>query len=327
MEYRRMGRTGLRVSAFCLGTMTFGSQTGRDEAFAIMDTSADAGVNFFDTADAYPNFTEDYGTTEEIVGGWLRQRPRDSIVLATKCQQPVGTGPNDQGLSRGHVLDAVEKSLRRLQTDYIDLYQVHFPDPETPIEETMQALEDLVRSGKVRYVGASNYRAWEMARALNASDRLGIGRYECAQERYNLLYRDIEPDLLPLCRAEGLGVIAYNPLAGGLLTGKYQSPEDRRPGTRFTFDISGPIYLDRYWHDEHFREIERLAAYFNERGLDMKSAAIAWVLKQAGVTSAIVGASTRDQISETLRYAEAELTDDDLTFCDEAWFGLRRRRA
>ena len=165
MEYRYMGKSGLRVSEFCLGTMTFGSQTTRESAFEIMDIAYDAGVNFIDTADSYPNFTTEYGITEEIVGDWLGRHSRDSIVLATKCQNPVGSGPNDQGLSRSHIHDAVDKSLRRLKTDYIDLYQSHFPDPGTPIDETMLAFDDLIRAGKVRYIGSSNYRTWEMAQS------------------------------------------------------------------------------------------------------------------------------------------------------------------
>ena len=203
MEYRRLGRTGLRVSEICLGTMVFGHQTDKAEAFAIMDAAADAGVTFFDTSDAYPIGTAAVAITEEIVGEWLAQRPRDSIVLATKCFFSMGSDPNAGGLSRLHILQAVDASLRRLRTDYIDLYQTHAPDPATPIEETMQALDDLVRWGKVRYVGASNYAAWQLAGSLLASDRSGVGRYQCLQPRYNLLHREIEQDLLPSAARKG----------------------------------------------------------------------------------------------------------------------------
>lgn len=326
MKYRRMGQTGLRVSEFCLGTMTFGYQTEKDEAFAIMDTAADAGVNFVDTSNVYPLGSPDVGTTEEIVGEWLSQRPRDSVVLATKCRSPMGDGPNEQGLSRAHIFDSVEASLRRLKTDYIDLYQTHHSDSSTPIEETMQALDDLVRAGKVRYIGASNYEGWELARSFLASDRLRLTRYQCLQPRYNMLYRHLEDDLLPLCRSEGVGVIAYNPLAGGLLTGKYESTDDLREDTRFMLGSAASRYQDRYWHDEQFREVERLTAYFKDRDIPLTLAAIAWTLAQEGITSAIVGASRREQIEETLKYGDVELTDDDFAFCDEAWYNLPRVR-
>ena len=189
MKYRRLGRTGLRVSAICMGTMTFGYQTDRDEAHRILDTAADGGVTFYDCADVYPVGSPDVGTSEEILGEWLARRPRESIVLATKCSAPVGPGVNDRGNSRAHILNAVDASLRRLGTDYIDVYQLHGPDPRTPIEETLQALDDLVRWGKVRYIGSSNFRAWQLGLSLGASDRLGLTRIDCEQPRYNLLYR------------------------------------------------------------------------------------------------------------------------------------------
>ena len=258
MEYRRMGRTGLRVSTICLGTMTFGFQTEEQAALRIMDSAWDAGVNFLDTSDVYPMGSEATGTTEDIVGTWLARMPRDRVVLATKCRGATGPGPNDVGLSRQHILSAVDASLKRLGTDYIDLYQTHFPDPDTPIDETLRALDDLVRSGKVRYIGCSNYQAWELARALGTSERLGIARYDCDQPRYNILYREIENELLPLCREEGVGIIAYNPLAGGMLTGKYAGTEDLREQTRFTLGNAGPRYRARYWDEVQFREVERL---------------------------------------------------------------------
>src|SRR5436190_2151226 len=223
MKLRRLGRTGLKVSEICLGTMTFGHQCDEETSFAIMNKAADQGVYFIDTADVYPvpPSPETAGRTEEIVGNWL-QGQRHRYVLATKCRMRVGTEPNDEGLSRRHILQAVEDSLRRLHTDYIDLYQPHSPDPETPLDETMRALEDLVRQGKVRYVGCSNYPAWQVALALGISTRLNLARLDCVQPRYNLLYREIESELLPLCRDQGLGVIAYNPLAGGFLAKRYR---------------------------------------------------------------------------------------------------------
>ncbi len=326
MEYRRMGRTGLRVSTICLGTMTFGFQTDQPTALRILDTAWEAGVNFLDTSDVYPLGSDDTGTTEEIIGSWLKRMPRDRVVVATKARGATGPGPNDVGLSREHILSAVDASLARLGTDYIDLYQTHFPDPDTPIEETMRALEDLVRWGKVRYLGCSNYQAWELAQALAVSERLGIGRYDCDQPRYNILYRESENELLPLCRAEGVGIIAYNPLAGGFLTGKYEGSEDLRENTRFTLGSAGPRYRARYWEEAQFREIERLRTYFGGRGISMTHAAVAWVIAQEGVTSAIVGASGPDQIADSVGGAELTLSEEDLAFCDESWFNLPRKR-
>src|SRR5436305_712555 len=218
MQTRRMGRTGLKVSEICLGTMTFGHQCDEEASFAIMNKAADRGVFFIDTADVYPvpPSPETAGRTEEIVVHWLKGQ-REQYMLATRCRMRVGTGANDEGLSRRHIFDACEQSLRRLQTDYIDLYQPHMPDPETPPEETLRALEDLVRQGKVRYLGCSNFPAWQVALALGISERHGWARYDCVQPRYNLLYREIEAELLPLCGDQGIGVIAYNPLAGGFL--------------------------------------------------------------------------------------------------------------
>ncbi len=327
MHYRRLGRTGLRVSAFCVGTSNFGYQTEKAEAFAILGAAAEAGVNFVDTADMYPGGTDTVGVTEEIVGEWLAQRPRDTIVLASKCWGETGSGPNDRGLSRAHILNAVEASLRRLGTDYIDLYHAHFPDPNTPIDETLQAFDDLIRWGKVRYVGASNFHAWELAAALRASDRLGSAQFVCNQQRYSVLYREIEDEVLPLCRHEGLGVTVYNPLAGGLLSGKYQSTDDLREGTRFTLGNVAAGYQERYWDDEHFREVRRLKDYFAEQGVALAHAAIAWTLAQDGITSAIVGASRREQIEDSLKAGAVELSQADLAFCDDAWYHLPRRRA
>ena len=234
MKQRRMGRTGLKVSEICLGTMTFAGQCDEATSFRILDVAAERGVTFLDTADAYPipPEPETAGRTEEVIGRWLAAAPgrRHEFVLATKCRIRVGHGPNDQGLSRRHILAACEASLRRLRTDYIDLYQAHLPDPETPIDETLRAFDDLVRPGKVRYVGCSNYPAWQLALALGTSERTGWARYDCIQPRYNVLYREIETELLPLCRDQGVGVIVYNPLAGGLLTGKHSPRQATRAG-------------------------------------------------------------------------------------------------
>src|ERR1700676_570323 len=259
MNIRRMGRTGLKVSEVCLGTMRFGPRGDEAPAFAILDRAADAGVTFIDSADVYPvpPSPETAGRTEEIIGNWL-QGKRDRFVLATKCRMRVGHGPTDEGLSRRHILKAVEDSLRRLHTDYIDLYQAHSPDPETPLEETLRALDDLVRQGKVRYLGCSNYPAWQVALAIGISATHDWARFDCVQPRYNLLYREVEAELLPLCRDQGLGVIAYNPLAGGFLTGKYKPSEPAPVGTRFTLGKTGDLYRERYWQQAQFEAVEQL---------------------------------------------------------------------
>jgi aryl-alcohol dehydrogenase-like predicted oxidoreductase len=326
MHIRRLGQTGLKVSAVCLGTMTFGRQADEATSFAILDKATAAGVNFLDTADAYPVPPDPAtaGRTEEIIGRWLKGR-RDRFVLATKCRIRVGTAPNDEGLSRRHVLRAVEDSLRRLGTDYIDLYQAHSPDPDTPLEETLRAFDDLVRSGKVRYVGCSNYPAWQVALALGASAAHGWARFDCVQPRYNLLYRDIEAELLPLCRHTGLGVIAYNPLAGGFLSGKYRSLEAPPPGTRFSLGKTGELYRERYWQQAQLEAVERLRKFFEPRGRSLVTVAIAWVMRQPGVTSAIVGASRPEQLDASLAAADVSLDPEENDACDAAWYSLPRQ--
>src|SRR5258708_4003405 len=232
MKSKRMGRTGLQVSEICLGTMTFGNQCDEPTSHAIMEKAFERGVTFFDTADVYPvgSTPEMVGRTEKYVGSWLRTGKREQIVLATKFNGKMGDGPNEKGGSRKHIVQAVEASLRRLKTDYIDLYQMHAPDPETPLDEPLRALDDLVRSGKVLYIGCSNYPAWLLTKALWTSDTLGLARFDCVQPRYNLLFRHIEAELLPLAVDQGIGVISYNPLAGGGLTGG--PPPEQAPGER-----------------------------------------------------------------------------------------------
>jgi aryl-alcohol dehydrogenase-like predicted oxidoreductase len=325
MKTRRMGQTGLKVSELCLGTMTFGHQADERTSFAILDRAAEAGVSFLDTADCYPvpPTPETAGRTEEIVGKWLAGK-RDRFVVATKCRVRTGTGPNDEGLSRRHILRSVEDSLRRLGTDWIDLYQAHSPDPETPLEESLRAFDDLVRQGKVRYVGCSNYPAWQVALGLGTSDRLGLERFDCVQPRYNLLHRDIEAELLPLCRDQGVGVIAYNPLAGGFLSGKYASLEQVPPGTRFSLGKTGDLYRERYWHKAQHEAVKQLKRHFDAKGTPLVRVAIAWVLAQPGVTSAILGASRPEQLADSLAGAETALDEQDREVCDLAWYSLPR---
>ena len=325
MKTVRMGRTGLRVSEICLGTMTFGYQCDEKTSFAIMNKAAEHGVNFIDTADVYPvpPSVKTAGRTEEIVGRWLKGQ-RDRYVLATKCRMKVGPGPNDEGLSRRHIIQAVDDSLRRLQTNYIDLYQPHAFDAETPIEETLRALDDLVRQGKIRYLGCSNYSAWQVALALGVSAAHDWARFDCVQPRYNLLFRDIEAELLPLCRDQGVGVIAYNPLAGGFLTGKYQSLEAPPEKTRFSLGKTGDLYRERYWQQAQLEAVQQLQQYFQPRGKALIQVAIAWVLAQPGITSAIVGASKPDQLDGSLGAVNLTLDADENDVCNRAWYHLPR---
>jgi len=325
LKIKRLGRTGLKVTEVCLGTMTFGYQCDEQTSFSIMDEAARKGVNFIDTADVYPVpvSLETVGRTEEIIGRWLVGK-REDFVLATKCRMQMGEGANDAGLSRKHILSAIEASLRRLQTDYVDLYQVHAPDPDTPIDETLRALDSIVESGKARYIGCSNFQAWQLAKALWTSDRLRLERFDSVQPRYNLLYRQIEQELLPLCLDEGVGVIVYNPLAGGLLTGKHRRSEPPADNTRFA--VAGRFYQDRYWNEASFDAVERLKAVFNARGKSRTHVSVAWVLRQQAVTSAIVGATSPDQLSDSLRAVELDLDEEEMEQLDSVWFDIPRAR-
>jgi len=327
MKTKRVGRTGLKVSEICLGTMTFGRQCDEATSFAIMDTAVEHGVGFFDTADAYPlgGGLDIVGYTEEIVGKWLKGR-REQIVLATKCWAPMGKGPNDRGLSRKHIFSAIENSLRRLQTDYIDLYQVHAPDPDTPLDETLRVLDDLVHQGKVRYVGCSNFQAWLLASALWTSDRLGLARFDCLQPRYNLMFREIENEVLPLCRHYGIGVIPYNPLAGGFLTGKYKPTAEPSSETRFGLSgRAGAVYRQRYWQEAQFAAVAHLQEFFAARNKPLAQVAIAWVLAQPDITSPIVGATSTEQLQQSLPATELTLDEEEMKVCNEIWFSLPRR--
>jgi len=325
VNIRRLGGTGLKVTEICLGTMTFGRQCDEATSFKIMDEAARAGINFIDTADVYPVpvSLEASGRTEEIVGRWLKGR-RDDFVLATKCRMQMGPRPNDAGLSRKHVLSAIEDSLRRLQTDYVDLYQVHSPDPETPIEETLRALDSIVQSGKARYIGCSNFQAWQLAVALWKSDCTGMASFDSVQPRYNLLYREIEHELVPLCIDQKIGIMVYNPLAGGLLTGKHNRNAGPASNTRFA--VAGPIYRDRYWNDASFDAVDKLKTCFAPRNKSLAHVAIAWVLRKPGITSAILGATSAEQLRETVAGAALELDEQEMEVCDSVWYDLPRLR-
>jgi len=329
MKYRRLGRSGLVVSEICLGTMTFGHQSDEAESAAILDRAAELGVDFIDTADCYPApiRVQTAGRSEEIVGRWLKGK-RDGFVVATKCYYPTGPGPRDRGNSRHHIVRAAEASLRRLQTDVIDLYQVHAMDADTPLDETLRALDSLIQAGKVRYAGCSNFRAWELALALRTAERIDLPTLTSTQPRYNLLYRDIEADLLPLCLAQGIGVIAYNPLAGGMLTGKHSPGREPDPASRFgrLMDHVGELYRRRYWEGEAANLVADLKAFLEGRGTVLTSAAVAWVLGQPGISAAIVGASRQDQLNSSVAGSDMDLGDEERAVLDSLWYGLPRAR-
>jgi len=282
--------------------MTFGLQTDEPTSHAILDVAAEGGINFLDTADVYPvgGGLPTAGRTEEIVGRWLRGK-RQRFILATKAVGKVGPEPWDQGASRKHLLDAIDGSLRRLGTDYVDLYQLHSDDRETPLDETLEALDQIVRSGKARYVGVSNFLAYRLARALGKAEARRLVRVVSVQPRYNLLFREIERELLPLAREEGLAVIPYNPLAGGLLTGKHRRETGPTPGTRFTLGSVAERYQDRYWHERAFATVEALRAAVADSGLSLTRAALAWVLAKPAITAPIIGASRPEQLRESLK--------------------------
>jgi aryl-alcohol dehydrogenase (NADP+) len=307
MEHIRLGRTGLQVSRLCLGTMTFGLQCDEPTSHAILDTAAEGGITFLDTADVYPlgGTLELVGRTEEFVGRWLKGR-RDDYVVATKCVGAMGPHPWDKGASRRHIIDAVDASLRRLGTDYIDLYQLHSYDTETPIDETLAALDAVVAAGKVRYIGCSNFLSYQLARAIGRSEVLGTVRMDSVQPRYNLLFRQIERELLPLCAEEGIGVIPYNPIAGGLLTGKHR--RDTVPdGSRFTLGRAGQMYQERYWHEREFDTVEALRPLAAKAGVSLTTLAVQWMLANPVVTSAIIGASRPEQLADSFAAAAAPL--------------------
>ena len=314
MKTRRLGRTGLETSELCLGTMTFGNQCDERASFAILDRAADAGVDFLDTADCYPvpPTPETAGRSEEIVGKWLAGK-RDRFVLATKCRIRTGTGPNDEGLSRRHVLRSVEQSLKRLRTDYVDLYQAHAPDPKTPIEETLRAFDDLVRQGKVLYVGCSNYVAWRLTRALWESDKRGLVRYESLQPKYNLVFRDeYERELEPLCVEQGVGVIPYSTLGSGFLTGKY-----RRGGELPTTARAGGVQKT-YMTDRGFAVLDAIDQVAASAGATPAQVALSWLAHRPGITAPIASATSPAQLKELAGGIELRLDEDATAILDRA---------
>jgi aryl-alcohol dehydrogenase (NADP+) len=311
MDHARLGRTGLQVSRLCLGTMTFGLQSDEAAAAAILDRAAEGGIDFLDTSDAYPlgGDLTTRGVTEEILGRWLHGK-RDRFIVATKCFAPTGPAPFDGGNSRKHILAAVDASLRRLQTDYIDLYQLHGYDQNTPIDETLSVLDDLVHAGKVRYIGCSNFLTYQLVRAIGRSETLRLARFDSVQPRYNLLFRQIEREMLPFCLEEGVGVIPYNPIAGGLLSGKHSRTAPPPEGTRFTLGNAAQNYQDRYWHDREFDTVEALRKLAGQAGVSLVTLSVAWVLANQAITAPIIGASRPEQLDASLAAVGFALDDD-----------------
>jgi aryl-alcohol dehydrogenase-like predicted oxidoreductase len=320
MEYRSLGRTGLRVSELCLGAMTFGRECSEELSRQILDRFVEAGANFIDTADVYS-----LGVSEEILGRWLKGKDRQSLVIATKVRfgtdQPNSRRPNRFGLSRKHIMAEVEASLRRLQTDYIDLYQVHMWDPHTPFEETLSTLNDLVRWGKVRYLGASNYSGWQLQKSVDMSRANGWEPFTCLQALYNLLDREVEWELLPVCRIEGLGAIPWSPLRGGWLSGKYRRGLSAPPkGTRV--EIAGEMgwseSFERYGNEQTWTVIDALDAVVQETGKSHAQVALNWLLRRPGVTAPIIGARNLEQLNDNLGATGWALTRDQIARLDKA---------
>jgi aryl-alcohol dehydrogenase-like predicted oxidoreductase len=311
MEYRNLGRTGVRVSPLCLGCMMFGGKTSAEDSYAIIDHALDAGINFLDTANVYSR-----GGSEEVTGEALRRNgKRDRVVLATKVHSPMDdTDPNAGGNSRRHIIQQCEASLRRLKTDWIDLYQIHRPQSSIPIDETLRALDDLVRAGKVRYLGTSTFGAWQVMESLMVSRELGLNRFVCEQPPYNLLDRRAERELLPMARTHGVGIIPWSPMAGGLLSGKYgttRMPEDGR----FT-DVSKSPILARRKNEKALAAVDAYLVHCAARGVVPSQLAVSWVMARPGVSSAIIGPRTLDQLKDNLKSLEVPLTLEDTTALD-----------
>ena len=315
MEYKKLGRTGLKVSPLCMGTMQFGWSVNEADTHRILSATFDSGINFIDTADIYSKWVDGNpgGVSETFIGNWMKQNkiPRDQIVLATKVRGEMGKGANDQGLSRAHIINAVEASLRRLQTDYIDLYQSHWTDDDTPIEETLRAFDDLVKQGKVRYAGASNYAAWELMQALWTSDKYNLARYDSLQPHYNLIHRDeFERELRAVCAVYEIAVIPYSPLAGGFLTGKYRRNESLPESKRAEGRKSAMT-------DKNFTLIEEMEVIALRHKATVSQVALAWMLADPVITSPIIGATSVEQLNENLGALKVKLAEDEIAFLNK----------
>ena len=313
MEYRSLGRTGVRMSSLCLGCMLFGGRTSPEESYAIVDRALEAGINFLDTANVY-----NQGRSEEVTGEALKRNgKRHRVILATKVHGRMREeDPNAWGNSRRHIIEQCEESLRRLQTDYIDLYQLHRPQPDIPIDETLRAMDDLIRSGKVRYIGSSTFAAWQLVESLWVSERLGLNRFICEQPPYNLLDRRIEHELLPMARTFGFATIPWSPLAGGMLTGKYSRTGPPPAGSRYA-DWGGDPAGQGRMYEAVFDVIEGVQALAEANGVTVSQFALAWCAQQPGVTSPLIGPRTMEQLEDNLGALNVTITDDDRARIDE----------
>jgi aryl-alcohol dehydrogenase-like predicted oxidoreductase len=317
MKYINLGKTGLKVSRLSLGTMSYGSRQWREwvlpeeESRPLIKRALEVGINFFDTADAYS-----LGTSEKIVGQALKDfAKRDQVIIATKVCYPMGDGPNDRGLSRKHILDSIDASLQRLQTDYVDLYQIHRWDYETPIEETLEALHDIIKAGKARYIGASSMYAWQFAKALYLADKHGWTRFVSMQNHYNLVYREEEREMLPLCRAEGIGVFPWSPLARGFLSGNRQQQSFGHTTRAKTDHVAHKHYYD----ESDFQVVDQVIGLAKARGVSPAQIALAWLLHQPGVTTPIIGATKIEYIEEAIAAVELKLDDDERTQLEQPY--------
>jgi aryl-alcohol dehydrogenase-like predicted oxidoreductase len=315
MDFRNLGKTSLKVSPLCLGTMQFGWTADEAMSQRVLSAAYESGINFIDTADIYSRWADDNpgGLAEQIVGRWMAQNkiPRERIILATKVRGNMGGGPEDEGLSHRHILRAVENSLHRLQTDHLDIYQAHWPDERTPVEVTLHAFGELIKQGKVRYLGASNYSSWELMQALWSSDRLKLPRYDCLQPHYNLVHRDeFERELAAVCKTYHLGVIPYSPLAGGFLTGKY-----RRNLIPITTRASS---VKRYFSERNWVLLDQMDAIAKEKGASISQVGLAWLLADPLITSPIIGANSVEQLKDNLGAIDVHLTSAEKTSLDKA---------
>jgi aryl-alcohol dehydrogenase-like predicted oxidoreductase len=315
MEFRTLGKTSLKVSMLCLGTMQFGWTTDETTVQRVLSAAYNAGVNFFDTADIYSRWANGNpgGVAEQIIGRWMQQYriPRDKVVIATKVRGNMGGGPENEGLSRKHILESVENSLRRLQIDYLDLYQAHWPDEKTPIEESLRAFDDLIRQGKVRHIGASNYLAWELMQALWSSDRNGLARFDSLQPHYNLVHREeFERELAMVCKTYQIGVIPYSPLASGFLTGKY-----RRNLVPSSARAAG---AKRYFTKNNWNLLELIDKLAKGRGMSVSQVSLAWLLADPIITSPIIGANSPEQLKDNLGAFNVHLTIEEKSALDQA---------
>ncbi|MCG9126675.1 aldo/keto reductase [Candidatus Poribacteria bacterium] len=301
MEYRRLGRSGLKVSEICLGTMTFGHGTDEKESEKMVHLAIDTGVNFFDTANSYGE-----GESEVLLGKALKDRRRDAII-ATKFFNPMGKGPNDSGMSRVHIMQAIDDSLKRLQMDYVDIYYIHHVDTQTPLDEMLRALDDLVRQGKVRYTACSNYQAWRLSEALWLSETKNLEQFVCYQPIYNLVVRDIEQELVPLCKNKGLGIVAWSPLAGGFLSGKYKPGQRMQQGSR---SEEGWAFPERYFAANADEILQELFNISEKSGYSPAQVALRWVLEQDAMTSVIVGARRIEHLQDNLGVNKCNLDSE-----------------